>query len=82
MTLVGAPRQGHTEGMTQALHQTDHHVRAAITDTWAWTPSNDTDRIGVAETDGAVKLSVPSDRARLHPIEMNFGRHLRKEQLR
>lgn len=55
--LSGAPIEGHSVGMTRTQHQTDHHLKTAITDELAWTPTVNADRIGVALTDGAVTLS-------------------------
>lgn len=56
-TLVGADRQGNSEGMTLTQNQTDHQLKLAINDELTWSPNVKADHVGVSITDGAVTLS-------------------------
>ncbi|MFG1646657.1 BON domain-containing protein [Amycolatopsis sp. NPDC049252] len=43
--------------MTQIQRRPDHHLRTAVTDELAWTPSVNSEEIGVTVTDGVATLS-------------------------
>jgi osmotically-inducible protein OsmY len=43
--------------MTETMHRTDHELKVAILDEFAWTPRVNADRIGVAVNDQAITLS-------------------------
>ncbi|WP_370964291.1 BON domain-containing protein [Amycolatopsis sp. cg9] len=43
--------------MTQIQHRPDHHLKTAVTDELAWTPSVNAEEIGVTVTNGVATLS-------------------------
>jgi osmotically-inducible protein OsmY len=56
-TLGRAARTDHRGGMTQIQHRPDHHLKTAVTDELAWTPSVNAEGIGVTVSGGAATLA-------------------------